>query len=260
MFRQRQPLAWLFHRNTSRSPHNLGPQVEPAPMGGAKEYLSAPVLPLGAPRWPDTTLEQALAARFSCRRFTGAPLSLEALGTLLYAAYGVRGTASFGDLQLYERTVPSGGGLYPLEVYVLARAVEGLPAGVHHYAPAIHSLERVREGALAPGLLTRMFLQQPYLEQASAVLVLTAMPERSLWKYSDRGYRYLLLEAGHVGQNVNLAAAALGVGSFNLGGFLDQELAGLLALDAEREVPVYGMALGIPEPLPRDVLRSPAGP
>ncbi|QSQ13422.1 SagB/ThcOx family dehydrogenase [Myxococcus landrumensis] len=257
MFRQRQPLAWLFHRNTSRSTHNMVSTVEPMSPTGPKEYPNAPVIPLGTPRLPETTLAHALDSRLSCRRFTGAPLSLEALGTLLYAGYGVRGTTHMNDLALFERTVPSGGGLYPLELYVLAHAVEQVPSGIHHYSPVSHALEQVREGGLPPGLCTRLFMQQPYLEKASAVLVVTLMPERSLWKYSDRGYRYLLLESGHVAQNINLTATALGVGSFNLGGFFDLELAELLSLDAEREFPVYGIALGMPEPLSRAALRTP---
>ena len=92
-----------------------------------------------------------------------------------------------------------------------------------------------------------MFLGQPYLSGASAVVVLAAVVERSLWKYEDRGYRYLLLEAGHVAQNLNLCATGLGLGCLNLGGFFDEDVAALLRLDDDHEVVLYGIAVGPPQ-------------
>ena len=73
-------------------------------------------------------------------------------------------------------------------------------------------------------LTAEMFLGQPYLSDAAAVVVLTAVVERSLWKYEDRGYRYLLLEAGHVAQNVNLCAHGTRARILNLGGFFDEDV------------------------------------
>ena len=81
--------------------------------------------------------------------------------------------------------------------------------------------------------------------------------ERSLWKYADRGYRYVLFEAGHVAQNVNLVVESLGLGSLNLGGFLDDRIAALLELDMDEEVPLYGTALGVPADRDRSVIRRP---
>jgi SagB-type dehydrogenase family enzyme len=81
--------------------------------------------------------------------------------------------------------------------------------------------------------------------------------ERSLWKYTDRGYRYVLFEAGHVAQNVNLVAESLGLGSLNLGGFFDDRIAALLGIDTNEEVPVYGTGLGIPAHGDRSVIRYP---
>jgi SagB-type dehydrogenase family enzyme len=82
------------------------------------------------------------------------------------------------------------------------------------------------------------------------------VPRRTSRKYGDRGYRYLLLEAGHVAQNVVLTANALGLATCCGGGFLDDELAGLLLADIEHEVPVYAIAVGTPAPLDRTGLRS----
>ena len=85
---------------------------------------------------------------------------------------------------------------------------------------------------------------------------LTAVVARSLHKYADRGYRLILLEAGHVGQNLNLACAALGCGSVNLGGFLDADLETLLGLDSAVEVPIYAVAIGRPAGTDSGALRQ----
>ena len=86
-----------------------------------------------------------------------------------------------------ERPVPSGGGLYPLELYVLTQRVDELFGGAYHYVPLTHTLEVVRPDPLPSLLTAEMFLGQPYLSAAAAVIVLTAVVERSLWKYEDRG-------------------------------------------------------------------------
>jgi SagB-type dehydrogenase family enzyme len=161
---------------------------------------------------------------------------------------------------MINRPVPSGGGLYPLELYVIASRVANLDAGIYHYNAFCHLLERVREGAMPPHLLSELFMRQPYVADSAFVLILAAVFDRSLWKYEDRGYRYLLFEAGHVAQNCNLAAAALGLGAVNLGGFFDADLISFLHLDGEEESPLYAIAVGQPEDGPPDILRIPATP
>lgn len=256
-FAGRHPLAWLFHRNTIFGPHHL---AAPTPEGAEahfKEYLDAPPISLPEPEIPECSLKCALAERISCRRFIPSPVALADVATLLASSYGVRGRIRWGDGELLERPVPSGGGLYPLELYLLAARVEGLAPDIYHYAPLGHLLERCGGETPSPPALARLFLGQPYVGDAAAVLVLTAVVERSLWKYRDRGYRYMLFEAGHVAQNVNLVAAALGIGALDLGGFLDVELGELLGLDPEMEIPLYGIAVGSQAAAERSELRQP---
>ena len=176
------------------------------------------------------------------------------LGSVLHAGYGVLQTAELWG-EFCVRPVPSGGVLSPLELYVLASRVDGLESGVYHYVPLGHRLEEVRGHQLPSHLTSEMFLGQPYLVPAAATVVITAVVERSMWKYGDRGYRYILLEAGHVAQNVNLCAAALGMASLNLGGFFDEDVMALLKIDQDREIVLYGVALGNgrrPTPVRRD--------
>ena len=190
-------------------------------------------------------LATAIADRTSCRQFLPEPISMAHIADVLHAAYGVLGIIDLWG-EFCERPVPSDGGLYPLELYVLTQRVDGLPGGAYHYVPITHQLEIVRPDPLPSLLTAEMFLGQPYLADAAAVVVLTAVVERSLWKYEDRGYRYILLEAGHVAQNINLCATALGLGCLNLGGFFDEDVAALLRLADDHEVALYGVALGLP--------------
>lgn len=258
MFRKRCPIAWTFHRNTSRWPYNIlsvsDTSGQPPPY---KEYFDVPIFQLPDPQFPATTLRQAIEARRSCRRFSAAPVRVPELASLLQSAYGIEGQIFFGDQEFLERPVPSGGGLYPLELYLLIQHAEDLESGIYHYAVLSHALEQLRVLQLPRQLIVDLFLGQPYLRDAAVIVVLTTVLERSLWKYGDRGYRYLLLEAGHVAQNLNLVATALGLGSFNIGGFFDSDLANLLGLDIEEEIPLYGIALGTPFTDDRTDLRQP---
>jgi len=260
MVRAKYPAAWTYHRTTSRWPHNMhglnDPTYETAPF---KEYLRSRTVALPEPATPAATLAEVLAARRSSRRFTGEALPLAALSTVLHAGYGVIGSVDLGS-EFLERPVPSGGGLYPLELYVLAQAVDGLDGGVYHYAPLGHLLEVVHDHPLPSLLTSELFLGQPYLAHAGALVVVTAVLERSLWKYEDRGYRYVLLEAGHVAQNMSLVAAALGLGCLNLGGFFDADVAALLRVDPDEEPPLYGFAVGATDEPDRALRRTPPGP
>lgn len=258
MFREDHPTAWSFHNGTVRAPYNMHglnpPTYEVPPF---KENPDAETVDLPAPALPTRSFGEIIGARFSCRNFRPEPLALTALSTLLHASYGILGSNDL-DGEFLERPVPSGGGLYPLELYILAQRVDGLSGGVWHYLPLGHRLERVHEHPLPRLLTSEMFLGQPYLIDCSAVVVITSIVQRSLWKYEDRGYRYILLEAGHVAQNLNLCATAMDLASLNLGGFFDRDVLGLLRIDPDTEIALYGVALGHPQPLDRMQARRPA--
>jgi SagB-type dehydrogenase family enzyme len=257
-FRNKTPIAWSFHRNTSRWPYNvLRPDENCQENPPFKEIAHAPAVSLPAPGALRIELSDAIRRRYSCRRFASLPVSLENLGTILFSAYGNVGAAQFAAMEMITRTVPSGGGLYPLELYAIVLNVSSLSGGVYHYNALHHLLEQIREGNVPKHFLSELFLGQPYAADCAFLIVLTAIFDRSLWKYGDRGYRYLLFEAGHAAQNANLAAAALGLGSLNLGGFFDVDLHALLELEGEEEAPVYAIAIGQPENGLPDLLRVP---
>jgi SagB-type dehydrogenase family enzyme len=181
----------------------------------------------------NVALRDALVSRRSRTAETASSLSLTAIGSLAGAAY-----RSAGD----RRPVPSGGALYPLELYVVALQVDGLGVGVHHYSPYRHRLESL--GPVDRAQVAQALVEPELVDSAAALIVLTAMFWRSRFKYGLRGYRFALIEAGHVMQNVVLAATALGIAARPLGGYYDRLLDGLVGADSLDEASVYAVLLG----------------
>lgn len=248
-FAEDTPAAWTYHRGTARWLFNASSGGESPPVVPGREDGGLPWTPLPPPAALEPGLGETLQARVSCRRFRADAVPLGVLSTLLSAGYG---TGSRSGPVLQDRPVPSGGGLYPLELSLLVRAVDGLAPGVYHHVPAAHGLELVRAVELPRAFITYLFMGQPWVAEAALVAVISFAGGRSLTKYGDRGYRYALLEAGHVMQNLNLTASALGLGCVNLGGFYDDELATLAGIDIEQEIPLYCSAVGVPDATPSD--------
>jgi SagB-type dehydrogenase family enzyme len=243
-FAERAPFAWSFHRASARWPFNmLGTDVDETPEPG-REIPGARFVPLPPPELPAIGLEAAMSRRASGRDFGPEPLGLGALGTLLHWASGITAPGAGGGLDQARRPAPSAGSMYALELYVIARNVEGLAPAIYHFQPVGHGLEEVRDTVPARAHSTYLFMGQPYVTAAAATIVFTAVFGRALKKYEDRGYRYLLIEAGHAAQNAMLAGIPLGLGTCGIGGFFDIELAGLLDLDVARELPLYAIACG----------------
>lgn len=191
-----------------------------------------------------SVLRRLMLERRSCRSFTGAPLPLAHLAQVLENAYGVTGLIEeTGGYRFYARPVPSAGALYPLEIYCASQAVETLPDGLYHYAGLDHLLEPVKDGPVMKGL-DELLLSQFFLENANAAIFFTAVFDRTLRKYGPRGYRYILIEAGHVAQNICLLAAELGLATICLGGFVDHRLNTWIGLDGVTEAAVYIVGLG----------------
>jgi SagB-type dehydrogenase family enzyme len=184
------------------------------------------------------SVEAALLARTSERAFSGSPLSRADAGQLLWAAQGITRRAEGG------RTVPSAGGLYPLEAYLVAGHVTGLPAGVYRYRALSHDLLALADGDRR-GSLAAAALDEAWIAEAPAIVAIAAAYERTTRKYGRRGERYVYMEVGHVAQNVYLEAAALGLGTVFVGAFRDREVARVLELPPG-ERPLGLMPVGSP--------------
>ena len=177
--------------------------------------------------------------RRSMRKYTRTPLSIDELSQLLWSIQGA--TARAGRYVM--RTVPSAGALYPIETYILVNNVRDLESGVYHYDVRKHGLELVRKGDCGADI-ARAGLGQEMLQDAGIVFVWTAIVNRSKWKYMERGYRYMYLDAGHICQNAYLAAEAMGLGCCSVGAFFDSEVEPIIGIDGEEEIAVYLCAIG----------------
>jgi len=239
----------VFHENskTSRYGDFLPNEVVLARMEQLLESLSFDQYPeIALPRSFTSftlSLEAALTARVSARSMRPCLLTLENIATLLFYACGVTRDNAGTPFPRPFRVVPSGGALYPLEIFFYSAHLSGAAPGLYHYNPTRHSLRLLHEGDLSPRLAEAL-VQQTVPYDASLMLFLTAMFERSTFKYGARGYRFILLEAGHVAQNINLVATALGLGCINLGGYFDRQVDEVLGLDGLNHSTIYMMAIG----------------
>jgi SagB-type dehydrogenase family enzyme len=236
----------LFHENSKS--HRLSGATDDAQVAAAMlrlwedlPYEGSDAVPLPGLALPPVPLGEALLARRTDTAFGTAPLSLAELSSLLTGGYGATERGSAVGRRRF-RTVPSAGALYPLELYVHVRAVTGLEPGLHHFQAAAGRLQRL--GPLDDERLAGAFVQQDVVGAAAAVILMTAVFGRTTFKYGERGYRFALLEAGHVAQNVDLVASALGLPAANLGGFFDRELEALLDLDGVEQSLLYAVAVG----------------
>ena len=214
-------------------------QVQLTATRSTKRYSHVPTIALPAAVWPQMPLAEILAKRRSRAPAGGAPLSLGQLSSVLHSAMGI--TASHDEQHF--RTTPSAGALYPSEVYVLSFAVTGVPAGLHHFDPFERVLEVIRPGDFRTKLCAALPMPQ-LTQECAAAFVVTSMFWRTRFKYGQRGYRFALLEAGHLVQNMLLAATALDIQAVPVGGFYDRVLADVLLIDGINEAPLYVVPLG----------------
>lgn len=177
--------------------------------------------------------------RRSVREYSPNALPMKKLSQLLWATQGV--TKKMGPYAL--RAAPSAGALYPIETYILVNNVEDLEAGIYHYNILKHKLEVVRKGGFGTEA-AQAALGQKMLRDANVVLIWTAVVARSKWKYRERAYRYIYMDAGHIAQNAYLAAETLGLGCCGIGAFFDSEVDSLIGIDGEEEISVYMCTVG----------------
>jgi SagB-type dehydrogenase family enzyme len=233
-----------FQQGTKYRPDRMddGGRERPKPPERYKSYPGRVRIALSrAPAARLMTLDEALGERRSVREFQPEPLSLRKLGYLLWAATGVQRA----EHRFESRTAPSAGALYPIETYIVANQVADLEPGVYHYWIRAHELERLRAGDLRQALAAAA-LDQYMCAAAPAVFVWTALFARTTSKYGPRGYRYVYLDAGHIAENLALAAVSLGLGSCQVGAFFDDEVNKLLDLDGAEESVVYMSVVGVP--------------
>lgn len=198
---------------------------------------------------------RVLLERRTWREFSRSPVELEKLATLLGLSFGVQTwlrIPGIGNVAL--KTSASGGARHPIEAYVLALRVKGLPPGLYHYAAGTHRLELVRRGASRREVI-RYLNGQWWFGGAAAVVLMTAVFARTQWKYpAPRAYRIVLIDAGHVCQTFCLVATWLGLAPFCTMALADSRIETALGIDGTSESVLYAAGVGMP---PRGSKRAP---
>lgn len=256
------PAAGFFH-NATRRVQFLTPAAAtrlmrereaqrpmPAPV---KRLRNAPTTVLPRP-YSDGEFPRVLTERRTWRRFGSTPVSVGDLATSLALTAGVQQwvPTEFGRLPL--KTSPSGGARHPIELYVCARKVTGVRAGLYHYAADVHKLERIGTGDFT-GRLRAWMPHSEYFAKAAFVVIMTAVLDRQVWRYPySRAYRAALAEAGHVCQTFCLTATWLGLAPFCLMGLDDEAIEKELGIDGVRETVLYVAGAGT---RPRGALWAP---
>ncbi len=191
---------------------------------------------------PAVSFSEVLKRRKSIRAFSAQPLSKADLGFLLWASTGIQ-RVEHG----YEfRTAPSAGALYPIETYVATNNVQDVECGIYHYNIKKHLLEEIKTGNFGDAL-AHAALDQKMCATASAAFVWTAIFSRSKWKYKQRAYRYIYLDAGHVAENLALSAASINCGSCQVGAFFDDEINAMVDIDGTDESAICLSVVGHPK-------------
>jgi SagB-type dehydrogenase family enzyme len=212
------------------------PRMQKPPLPGARliDLIPPDALTLGT-----MPLLEAIDKRRTHRDFSGAAITLEELSFLLWTTQGVQGVSTSGTSSL--RTVPSAGARHPFESYLLVNRVAGLAPGLYHYLAHGHKL----------CLLKTADQISPYdiagwqLEPQDALLFLwTIIPYRTEWRYSILAHKMIAIEAGHICQNLYLAATAIGAGVCAIGAFPQAEVDALLEVDGFDEFAIYLARLG----------------
>lgn len=214
---------------------------------GFRSFAANPCVSLPEPAPSALPLGEALAIRRSNREFGGA-ITISEVATLLVESLGCTAVVedSSADLVHALRAWPSAGGLFPLDAFVLANKVESLPKGLYHFNPITAALYAV-PGPSVETIVAEGFFGQESAAEAALHVLLVAAFERTVSKYGDRGYRLVLLDAGHAAQNLLLVAEGLGLNAVPVAGFCDQALNAHLALDGVSDAVVHTTHFGRPK-------------
>jgi SagB-type dehydrogenase family enzyme len=247
----------LFHENSKTSlvePHpvfKLWPSDEVIVanmklLRRVKPFTDFPKLALPQ-QLPASTksLDEVMFHRRTARAFAPEPLKLDQLAKVLIMSYGVNRSNEGTNFPRPFRVIPSGGALYPLEIFLHAHKVDGLAPGLYHYDPEEHNLDILRQSDESESIMPHL-VQPELARNASVVIFITAVFGRTTFKYGDRGYRFVLLEAGHLAQNANLTASEMGLITANIGGYADRGVDRYLGLDGLNDSTIYLLLLGQP--------------
>lgn len=179
--------------------------------------------------------------RETLRQYSNEFLDIEELAYLLWATQGVK---AITDYPVTKRTVPSAGSRHPFETYLLVNRVQGLVPGLYRYLAVEHELEKIPSPDDINEQITQGCLKQKHVADSAVTFIWVAVPIRTVWRYSQRGYRYMLLDAGHVCQNLYLAAESINCGVCAIAAYDDDLVNQALGLDGVNLFAIYLASMG----------------
>lgn len=215
------------------------PVQKPCGPGSVKVPLPSPGQCLGSITGKD--LMKAVTERESRRRYLDAPLSLDEVSLLLYCTQGIRQTRRPSPAL---RTVPSAGARHSFETYLLIRKVTGLRPGLYRYLPLEHELVFLGDVPNAGAEVARACFGQQFVGAGAVTFVWATIPYRMEWRYGPLAHRVILLDAGHVCQNLYLACEAIGAGTCAVAAYDQDAVDSLIGVDGEDEFAVYLAPVG----------------
>ena len=207
---------------------------------GHKEYPRTPKVELSETVLALGDMKKAFDDRRSERKYDlGKTLTKDELSTLLHYSASARS----GNETEIRRFYPSSGACYPLETYLVIQRVQEITPGIYHYNVKDHLLEKLSPGiseieSIKEGLL------YPWAKEAAVIYIITAVWNRNFLKYKDRGYRMVLMEAGHMAQNLSLVSSALNLNCCNSTGFDNEKIDEILDITNEDEDSLYMALIG----------------
>ncbi|MDQ7096618.1 SagB/ThcOx family dehydrogenase [Desulfosporosinus sp. PR] len=187
-------------------------------------------------------LRRVIEQRKSIRNYSTVALTIEQLSYLLWCTQGVK-TVVQGISTL--RNVPSAGARHAFETYLLINNVKGITPGLYRFLALEHSLISVSLDQYISDKVTKACFNQTFIKSSSVTFIWTVIPYRMNWRYGERGYRYLYLDAGHVCQNLYLSAESINCGACAIAAYSDDELNQLLGLDGKEQFVIYLATVGM---------------
>jgi len=229
------------YQNLMDSPQKQGTQKPPLeiPLEKGAQVIDLPAgkeFPLNK-----VDLLQLIEKRETLRKYLDKPLTL---GEFSYLLWGTQGVKSLTEKIISKRMVPSAGSRHPFETYLLVNNVTGLAPGLYRYLALSHKLAKLPRRENINQTLTEACLMQQHVKTSAVTFVWVAVPHRMVWRYSQRGYRYIYLDAGHVCQNLYLLAEAIDCGVCAIAAFDDDLVNRTIGLDGEDLFAIYLASLG----------------
>ncbi|MFO0994940.1 MAG: SagB family peptide dehydrogenase [Hyphomicrobiales bacterium] len=242
--------AGLFHFSLQDATYQPPQATIDAQKNRARSDPSPPLFlthqtPNPLPKCRENALNRLFLARRTCREAADRAITLAQLADCLFAGLGIVGEVETETGLLPLKTTPSGGARNPFEAYVFARNVDGLEPGIYHYSGKQHSLRQL--ASRHPENVANLLGDQDWVEAMPCFVFLVAYLERTMWKYSDsNAYRVVLIEAGHIGQNIMLAATQTGLSACPTAALAHTAIRNLLGLTRLTQAPLYALTLSYP--------------